>query len=314
MSYYRGTYRSWRSRGWRSSGPSKYSVLSGYFGNAVNEIKNAFLNLGPDALEELLADYGSIHGEAAERYAKNTFPKWKSRAVHLSGQTMERLVELVPPYLSPEQRYGLLTKVLEHNKPSKKQCKTIRIDIKEPSSGFAELDDALRGLLKNDPLAHLPEQVMKAATWLYDDDVTACRAMLAQAENKENELIRTNAKREIELLKKAIASGQIKSASYTVEMPAGKLSVVAYLPSKCFVASVCFGEEAYETQTLRNWRDRFLIRKSFGRKFIVWYYQNGASFAYMVSKLPKAQMILRLTISLLVKVFLSKNYGAQDVK
>lgn len=105
MGYYGNRrYRSWRSRGLGRSGPSKFSVLSELFGNALAQIRDAFKNLDEDALDELFSDYGSIYGDAAERYARKTFPSWESGAIKLSGQTMERLVELVPPYLEPEQR------------------------------------------------------------------------------------------------------------------------------------------------------------------------------------------------------------------
>lgn len=313
MSYYRRrSYRSWRSRGWGYSGPSKYSVLVGYFGDAVSEIKKTFLTLDQDALEDLLADYGAIHGEAAQKYATTTYPKWKKGSVNLSGETMERLVELVPPYLSAEQRYGLLTKVLERHKTKNRAWKTIKINIKEPNDGFSQLDDALASMQKNDALAHLPESVMKAATWLYDDDVTACRAMLAQAENKENELMRTNAKREIELLKRTISSGQVKSASYSVEMPAGKLEVIAYTPSKCFVASACFGENANETQILREWRDNYLLERKLGKKFIIWYYKNGEWLASFAEKYHGVRAFSRFAISLFIKHCVLTKSGASN--
>jgi hypothetical protein len=105
MAYYR--YRTWRSRGWRTQNISKYSKLTSLFGDAVGQIKKAFLDLDGEAREELLLDYGEIHGDSAERYARKTFVAWRSGEIKLSGQTMERLVELVPPYLAPSVRLGL---------------------------------------------------------------------------------------------------------------------------------------------------------------------------------------------------------------
>jgi autonomous glycyl radical cofactor GrcA len=72
---------------------------------------------------------------------------------------------------------------------------------------------------------------MSAASWLYDNDVTAARAMLAEATQAENEILKRNALKEIELLKRTIVSGQVKSAHYTVEMPSGKLFVNVFTPS-----------------------------------------------------------------------------------
>jgi hypothetical protein len=44
-------------------------------------------------------------------------------------------------------------------------------------------------------------------------------------------MLKRNAMKEIELLKRTIRTGQIKAANYSVEMPAGRLSVVATSPS-----------------------------------------------------------------------------------
>jgi hypothetical protein len=228
MAYHR--YRSWRSRQWRTYQPSKYTQLTRLFGDAVEEIKNAFLDLDVDAREELLLDYGTIHGESAERYARKTFGAWRSGTTKLSGQTMERLVELVPPYLPPSIRLKILKLVLDKNKP-RGTFATVKINVKDPVDGFALLDSEIARMNVADELAYLPEKVMDAATWLYDDDVTVARAMLAEAAKIENDMLKRNAMKEIELLKRTIRTGQIKAANYSVEMPAGRLSVVATSPS-----------------------------------------------------------------------------------
>jgi hypothetical protein len=226
---YRG-YKSWRSRQWRTNQPSKYALLTRLFGDAVEEIKKAFLELDSDARDELFHDYGAIHGDSAERYARKTFSAWRSETTKLSGQTMERLVELVPPYLPSSIRLKILKLVLEKNK-QRGTYATVKINVKEPADGFSLLDSELSRMNVSDELAYLPEKVMEAATWLYDNDVTAARAMLAEATRIENEMLKRNAIKEIGLLKRTIESGQVKSANYNVEMPAGRLSVIATSPS-----------------------------------------------------------------------------------
>lgn len=308
MGYYgRSRFRSWRSRGWSgSAAPSKYIVLSGLFGGAVGEIRNAFMSLDEDARDELFSDYGAVHGDSAEKYARKAFPKWKSGATTLSGQTMERLIELVPPYISPEQRFAILQLVLKQHKKSGSR-KTIRINVKEPEQGFSELQEALASMSHYDVLAHLPENVMKAASWLYDDDITAARAMLAEAESLENDMIRSKARKEIEILRRTISTGQVQTANYSVEMPAGTLNVVAFTPSKCFVATVCFGEDARETAVLRAWRDEYLIEREWGRSFIVWYYSNGEKLAEVVSRSPMLKALTHTCIRIFAEVFALKS-------
>lgn len=243
MGYYGGyrrrSYRSWRSRGFRGgSGPSQYSRLHSIFGPVVEAIHGAFLSLDEDALDELFSDYGAIHGDAAERYARKTFPKWKSGATKLSGQTLTRLIELVPPYLSAEQRIALLDVLVAKHKRSPTGGASISVNVEDPSAGFAEIDKALAAMEVEDELAHLPGHVMEAAKWLYDDDVTAARAVLAQATRAENNMKKAQARKELELLKRTIRTGQVKTANYSVELPSGRLQVRAYTPSKGIVGTI----------------------------------------------------------------------------
>jgi hypothetical protein len=270
------------------------------FGNGVGEIRRAFLNLHDQALDKLLTDYGSIYSGGAEAYARKTFPMWKSGATNLSGQTMERLVELVPPYLSPDQRFAILKMVLDqHKQPG--ASRTLQINVKEPAVGFAELDKALSSMAVDNNLAHLPEAVMAAAKWLWDDDITSARAMLAEVDRRTNEVIRASAIREIQLLRQTISSGQVKAASYSVTMPSGKLSVVAYSPSECFVATVCFGQDADATRVLRQWRDRYLMERQWGKEFIVWYYRNGETISRVLSSSPTLISCVRIGLTHFVK-------------
>lgn len=244
MGYYGGyrrrSYRSWRSRGYgRGSAPSAYSRLYDTFGSAASKIQTAFLNLEADALDSLFEDYGSIHGDAAERYARKTYPNWKSGKTNLSGQTLTRLVELVPPYLSSAQRIELVELLVQKHKPRGRNVyRHIEVDVTQPQEGFANIDKALAEMEVADVLAHLPECVMEAAKWLYDDDVTAARSVLAAATRAENENKKRHARKELELLKRTVATGQVKTANYSVTLPAGELTVRAFTPSRGILGTI----------------------------------------------------------------------------
>lgn len=234
------SYNSWRSRGnGRSTRVAQYLEISTLFGPMVTaEIQRSFLDLVDDALDELFKDYGVLHGPSAEAYARRTFAAWKSGRTKLSGQTMERLVELVPPYLEPAQRIALVKSLAtRYAGADGKIYKSVSINIEQPAGAFAEIDAALEAMERDDVLAHLPERVMKAATWLYDDDITGARAVLAEAARIENDVMKKQARKDIELLKRTIASGQVKTAHYSVTLPAGTLVVDAFTPSKGLLAT-----------------------------------------------------------------------------
>ncbi|TRZ55980.1 MAG: hypothetical protein D4S02_16685 [Rhodocyclaceae bacterium] len=209
---------------------SRFSQLKSILGDAVYDIRRTFLELNEQMLQRLLTVYGERHGDSAAKYARKTLPKWQSGAVTLSGQTMERLVELVPPFLAASARLSLLEKILQKN-PTHPPTIRVKIDGLAPATGLAELDSALAGMRHTDPLAHLPPKVMQAATWLYADDITAARAMVAQIDARKNEAMRASAQKELDLLRRATVSGQVKNASYTVRMPAGTLEVAVVTPA-----------------------------------------------------------------------------------
>ncbi len=279
MTFYRGNYRNYGY----SYKPTKYSQLKRLFGEGVLEIKQAFINLNGSERNELFAVYGGIYGKSAESYARKTFPSWKSGVTTLSGQTMERLVELVPPFLSASERYSILERVLSHNRKDGK-CKSIRVDISDPDPGFQELRSEILALTHEDRLSHIPEHVMEAASWLYEDDITSARAVLADADKAATEIAKSSALKEIVLLERTIKSGQVKTANYSVEMPAGTINVTAYTPSKCFVSTVCYGKNSPQTRALRAWRDECLMKHRSGRKFVIWYYENGEAIARTVAR------------------------------
>lgn len=266
------------------------------FGDAVEEIRRQFFKLDREALDELLLDYGEMHGRAAESYARATMPKWKTGSTKLSGQTMERLMELVPPYLTAKQRLDILQSILSKHKRAAPTV-TIKINSKEPAAGLAEVDAALRKIEVTDELAYLPTQVMEAAKWLYDDDVTAARGVMISLAAAETSALKQSAEREISLLKRTLSTGQVKAASYSVKTPGGNLNIVAFTPSKCFVATACFGSDDVRTKFFRRWRDDFLAERKLGRHFIVWYYNNGDLLANVLAKNRATLCFAKLTLT-----------------
>lgn len=68
-------------------------------------------------------------------------------------------------------------------------------------------------------------------------------------------------------------------------------------PGPCFVATVAFGDLAPETQALRAFRDRVLLRSSSGRAFVDAYYAHGPTLAEWVGRSKKLTSLTRRTLS-----------------
>ncbi|MFT6835525.1 MAG: hypothetical protein ACJA0H_001565, partial [Francisellaceae bacterium] len=148
-----------------------FNEFSRKLGPVVKDIQVAFFDLPPSELDDLLSRYGQVHGFKPEQYARETFQLWKSGSRKMSGQTIERLLNLVPKYLSYDERYEITKRLCGYH--SKKESVHIRINKEDVNEGIAKIDEALKLFEISDILKALPEHVTESATWLNDDDVIA---------------------------------------------------------------------------------------------------------------------------------------------
>src|SRR4030042_4084045 len=108
-------YRRYRSRtNWSAYHTNQRNQLTSLFAGIDKDIESIFLNLDRNSLESIFLQYGKKYGNNAEKYARNTFPKWKNGATRLSGQTAGRLLNLLPPLLSQNKRYELVKKLRDY--------------------------------------------------------------------------------------------------------------------------------------------------------------------------------------------------------
>lgn len=73
------------------------------------------------------------------------------------------------------------------------------------------------------------------------------------------------------------------------------------MPGRCFVATVAFGEDAPELDTLRVFRDEVLARSWPGRAFVGWYYRKGPALAAMVERRPVLKRITRSALRVITR-------------
>ena|ERR1700740_253554 len=66
---------------------SERGTLSAQFAGIDRDIEKIFLNLQGAAKASIFERYGKAFGQSAREYAENTYEKWKTGKVKLSGQT-----------------------------------------------------------------------------------------------------------------------------------------------------------------------------------------------------------------------------------
>jgi hypothetical protein len=219
MTYY---YRGYRGRRyWGSYHVSKRRQLTNLFGGIDQDIERAFFALPSFVLDALFIEYGRHHGKSAEAYARRTYPQWKSSTVKLSGQTAERLLELLPPRLSKEQRYELIRKLRKHYLK-----KTSEHVTTPPETWRQHVVPAVEKVIMGSRDFKLPQELFEKATWLTDGDTQAAHRILHSIE--EEEARQRTAYLDAEFKRIEIFVANVKNtdlASHTISIPQGDIFV-----------------------------------------------------------------------------------------
>lgn len=71
---------------------------------------------------------------------------------------------------------------------------------------------------------------------------------------------------------------------------------------RCFIASAVYGEHAWQTDQLRDWRDRSLASTATGRYLIKLYYACSPSIATLLQRYPALQVPVRSALNLVRRV------------
>ncbi|MGA2541106.1 MAG: hypothetical protein ABSG78_06030 [Verrucomicrobiota bacterium] len=220
--------RYYRRGGWQT-GPrywahyhqSKHRQIAQLFGGIERDILQVFLTLPSFAREGLLSRYGQKYGRQPEAYARKTYPAWQSGSIQPAGTTVERLIELVPPYLSETQRFDLIRKLRMHHLKRKDLHLTTT-----PGGWRDELAALAQQIIEHGAQCELPPEVYEKATWLTNGDAAAARKLIQVIDEEEARLrlsfIEAEFKR-IEYLVETVQNAE--PVRHTIELPQGSIFV-----------------------------------------------------------------------------------------
>ena len=222
--YYRRRYYS----GYYRNHQSERSRLSSQFAGIDREIESIFLNLKSHSLNGLLLKYGKQHGKSAESYARKTYPKWKRGEVKLSGQTAQRLLELVPPFLSTEKRYELVKKL--RDKYAKKGSAYVSASIYDWREKIA---DEVNKMVEDRRAFDFNETLKNRATWLTSGDTENAKKILNALDEEEAKIRASYLESEFKRIESFIATVEnTESITHTLEIPHGTVTLSIELESK----------------------------------------------------------------------------------
>jgi len=226
-SYYR-RYRHYRD--WGAYQTSKRHQLSATFADIDKDIETIFLNLDSQSLEKMFWRYGKSFGDSAERYARKTYPAWKRGTTKLSGQTAERLLNLIPPFLSQEKRYVLVKKLRDHY--MSRQHLTERVTT-TPEAWKQALIPIISRFVETSGSFKLPENLQKRVAWLTDGDTVSANKILASVEQEEANLRTAYLDAEFRRIDQYVKIVEnTKTVSHTITLPQGTIYVTIALQKK----------------------------------------------------------------------------------
>jgi uncharacterized membrane protein len=212
---------------------SKRSRLSETFAGIDHDIECIFLSLPRHHLENIFTRYKTEYGVSAEKYARKTYEKWKTKTVRMSGTTAERLLNLVPPFLSTENRFELIKKLRAgHLHPVHLSLVTT------PETWRKELFVPIKELVTRSATFSLCNDITDRAAWLADGDIVAAQSLLAAAEQEEAIIRIRYLEAEFKRIEILVANiEQTLSASHRIVLPQGTITVTIALPKKTLVQS-----------------------------------------------------------------------------
>ena len=137
-------------------------------------IKNYFFNMTPELREKIFREYGRIYGPDRLDYARDTYEKWKTGRVKMSGMVAKRIFDLMPRYLTPEQRMS----VVEYIWRKLRRHDSVYFRF-SPVVTASDLQKKLQGYLEEHvKTREVPEDLKKEFSWLSSEDTAVYEKLL----------------------------------------------------------------------------------------------------------------------------------------
>ncbi|HWD40466.1 MAG TPA: hypothetical protein VG944_16575 [Fimbriimonas sp.] len=185
---YRRLRRPYRVR-WNDLGPPRLEAQSSQltkssykYGSLVDRVTRIFLGMDEEVKEKVLQSYREKYGDGAYAYAKRTIAMWKGRQVEQVGQTVMRLLEVVPMYVDLATKFELARIMREETLSRIRQYKfTFDAATAEDLNAAA---DRLKEIIDVQVATELPPGVIEASAWLRKEDASYFQRMIEEAEKR----------------------------------------------------------------------------------------------------------------------------------
>ena len=213
-----------------------YRELEKRLGPILGDVRGVFFSLSKQDLVGLLSEYRKRYGDSAFNYAAETYQLWKTGRRKMSGQTAERLLNLIPPRLSSSKRYELVEKLCNHHRKITRH--EVYIDPSDSGPGLSQLRQLVINSSTSETIRYIPSDVLEVITWLNNESVTATRALLAQIDKARHATLSQLAEKEIRTTTCLVRDDSAQSATHTIILPTSKIIVKIQRPQVGLISRI----------------------------------------------------------------------------
>ncbi|WP_026332103.1 hypothetical protein [Thioalkalivibrio sp. ALE16] len=233
-----------------------YERLARRLGPAfVGDSIDTLFALPGEDLDELFECYRCAFGWKAYNYAVETFPRWRSGQVKMSGQTAERFLNLIPQHVPEADQLALIQKLCRHH--STPRHESVEIDRNNPDSIRPQMHAAMVRIANASAVRGLPEPVTDTMYWLKSPEGRKRRALLADIERQDHQSAQERVEERWPTIATYVQEHKAQGSTDTFSFPSGSLRVF----TRRMPAFLVFSTAVYRTLNhpdilvLRAWRD-----------------------------------------------------------
>jgi len=224
MTYGRGRYGRpgrYRYSNWGEWHQSKLDIVRRNFGGIDQDVRQAFFRLSSREFEAVLDLYAQRYGKSAAKYARTAYTRWRRGSTMMSGQTLERLLEVVPYVLGFETKLDLYRKLRDAHRPRE----TIRVKL-TGGEDIALVEASVQRIVERAQAVPLPPIVDQRLVWLAQGDGLVARQLVAASEEAEGATIASSLHSELVELQRLFGGLEPNhTLEHVIALPCGTVTV-----------------------------------------------------------------------------------------
>jgi hypothetical protein len=165
-----------------SAGATSMPKAFHQYGSLVDRVTRIFFAMDPDTVEKVLQTYRLRYGDGAYAYAKRTIASWQHGQVRHVGQTVMRLLEVVPMFVDLDTKFELVRIMREETLRRLRQSH-ISLYL-QPDQDLGELMQQLRDIVQAQVAIELPPGYLEMQAWLSAGDAIVFQRMIRATERE----------------------------------------------------------------------------------------------------------------------------------